>query len=187
MQLAASDRPGILPDVIDKSPVMWTWVRGAPLKRIDKAKAHYIKARAEGRYICDLNDKPVAYFHNLLDEDNRVQGFKIKGPALKDHEFSVRILNEKGDETIMFDANIPEMVAKAERQFNEYLKRGWTPYVISRDGKTRRRITAFNAEMKEITFVEPGDEKNEKPFREKLSNFVKSFGVVQVLPKTAKG
>jgi len=163
--------------LLNLAPMIVPWTKNHNYQ-IEKAKSRYIQARSEGRLITNLDDKPIDRFHpDLL-------GFKIKGPALKDDEFSVRILNDLGDETIMFSSAIPEQVAAAEKKFGEYMAKGWTAYVVSRDGKKKRQITAFNAEMCEITFVEPG---KTTPLKEKLTTFVKSFGVVQMLPKTVPG
>jgi hypothetical protein len=147
-------------------------------KQVEDAKKVYQQARREHREITDMDDKSIEFFHPSL------LGFKIKGKALKDGEFSMRILNEKGDETLIWNSNDPDQVRESAKLFKEYVEKGWTAYAISADGSMKRKVTVFNAELLEVTFEEIG---SGKTIKEKLSSFVKSFKQVQMQPKTYPG
>jgi hypothetical protein len=164
--------------MLNLAPLEISWTKGH-LKQIEKAKAFYQQARRESRIVTDLEDHPLEYF------DPGLLGIKIKEVALQDGEFSLRILNEHGDETITFSANFSEQVKAAEKKFDEYLKKGWTAYAVSGDGKRKRRITSFNANLQEITFLEVGEDG--KTFRENLKSFFKGFSQVQMVSQTRPG
>lgn len=148
-------------------------------RQIEDSKKIYQQARREGREIRDLEDNIVEFFHPDME------GFKILGKALKDGEFSFRILNEKGDETIVWDSRNPDQIAEAAKTFKDYIAKGWTAYAVSADGTMKRKVTHFNHELLEVTFEEPGKEGTS--WKDKLSNFVKGFSQVQLQPATYKG
>jgi len=148
------------------------------LKEVEEAKKIYQKARLQQRLIVNLNGTPIEFFHPSL------LGFEIRGKALNEGQFSVRILNEKGDETLIWDSNDPQEIAEAAAKFSSYLNKGWTAYAVSPDGRFKRKIKFFDSATLEITFQEPGKEKS---FKEKLSSFVGKFPALTMLPKTYPG
>lgn len=147
-------------------------------KEVEEAKKIYQQARREQREIITLAGQTIEFFHPSL------KGFEIKGKALKLGEFSVRILNEKGDETLIWDSNDPDEIEEAAKIFSDYLNKGWTPYAVSPNGDLKRKVRYFNPELMEVTFVEPG---KEKTFTQKLRDFVQAFPAVTMLPKTYPG
>jgi len=147
-------------------------------KEVEEAKKIYQQARREIREIVTLAGIPIEFFHPSLE------GFEIKGKALKAGQFSVRILNEKGDETVVWDSNDPDEIEEAAKLFSNYLNKGWTPYAVSTDGSMRRKVKYFNPELMEVTFLEPG---KEKTATQKLKEFVKECPAVTILPKTYAG
>jgi hypothetical protein len=143
-------------------------------KEIEEAKSIYQKAREQNREIEDLFGNMVEYFRPSL------KGFRIKGQRLKPHQFSMRILNEKGDETLIWDSRDPDEVKEAAKIFNKYIEKGWRAFATDIEGNRSRRIRAFDAEKEEVIFEEDNT-------KEKLQKFVGKFSEIKVLPKTYPG
>lgn len=162
---------------MNNAPLIVSWDENKP-KEVEEAKKLYQKARKELREIVDLEGRVLEYFSPLLG------GFEIKGKQLSSTQFSMRILNETGDETIIWDASQEKEVREAAKLFSSYLERGWEAFAISEDGSRKRRIKRFNAELQEITFT---DVTSEKEFKSTLSKFVDKFKQIQMLPKTRPG
>ena len=143
---------------------------GSNKREVEEAKTLYRSARKEGRIIVDMAGAIVQGFKASL------LGFCIMEKALSDTQFSMRIINETGDQLVVWDSNIKKEVKEAEKLFTEYLGKGWKAYAINQNGDRGRRITHFNAELEEVTF----DDKEKMS----ISKFAESFGKVQMLPKT---
>ena len=142
------------------------------LKEIEEAKVKYQQARREHRRITTLEGTPVEGFRaNLL-------AFRILQPELSETQFTVRLINDTGDELLIWDSIVKSEVAEAGKVFTEYLEKGWKAYAVTPDGKLGQRIVKFDAALEEVHFA---DKKTLK-----LDAFVKSFKQVQVLPKTRK-
>jgi len=144
-------------------------------REIEEAKTYYRKARAAGRKIVDMEGNPVEHFHPAL------QGFKILESELRDHEFAMRLINETGDETVIWDSRDPDEVKEAERRFKEYTDKGWKAYAVDASGKLAGRIRSFGADACEVVFKEGRDWKGD------LKKFVESFKRVEMLPRTYPG
>jgi hypothetical protein len=145
------------------------------LKQVDEAKKKYIQARGQERIITDFQG-------NRLDRfPASTGGFVIGECALRDDQFAFRIFDETGDRRIIWNASDPSQIREAQREFDKYLKKGWKPYAINRDGSVGKRIHGFDAEAEEIIFDEKGG------VREKLKGFAAKFKEVKMMPRTYPG
>lgn len=146
-------------------------------KETEWAKEQYRKARIEKRIIQNENYQEIQAFREALG------CFLIKEVAVVAHQISGRVYDDTGDRRIIWDFRDPFEIQDAEKLFNEYVNnKGYRAYGIDRAGhkdKTKR-IYNFNSSLEEIII----DETNVKL---KLQDFVKSFGEIQLLPKTRPG
>ena len=140
------------------------------LKEIEDAKTIYRQARQAGRIIVDMVGGTIGGFRASL------KAFKVLEKALSDTQFSMRIINETGDELVIWDSNIKKEVNEASKLFEKYLKKGWRAYAINDDGTTGIRIVSFDSDLEEVIF----DDKTSI----NIKKFAESFGKVQLLPKT---
>ena len=147
-----------------------SWDENANLKMIDEVKSIYIKAKNEGYDIVDLDGKSIEVFKPSL------LGFKILEKKLTQTQFSMRILNETGDELLIWDSVSKKEVQEAQKRFDEYIAKGWRAYAVNSDGSTGKRIRTFDADIEELTFADD--------MKMSFSKFVKSFGKIQMTPKT---
>lgn len=142
------------------------------LKQIEEAKKLYQQARREHRKITTIGGEIIEGFRaNLL-------AFRIESPELSDTQFSVRLVNDTGDELLIWDSKVKDEIGEAARVFAEYLEKGWKAYAVSPEGALGQRIVRFDASLEEVSFA---DKRTLK-----LEAFVKTFKQVQVLPKTWK-
>lgn len=144
-------------------------------KETEEAKSLYIQSKRQFRLIVNVKDEPVHNFKDVVD----LGYFKIKEVQLAPNQVAMRILNEKGDETVIWDVNDPDEIQEAANRFQGYLDKGWRAFAIDPNGKKHRRIRQFNATLEEISFEEGSINK--------LKDFVKSFRKIEVTPKTRAG
>jgi len=164
-------------------------------RQVEEAKKVYQEARKSGRLITDIDGKTIANFHPSL------QGFIIKETELKENEFAVRVLDETGDRRLIWDASDPDQIKEAARLFDEYLKKGWRAYSVDTKGEKRRKILRFDVDTLEIFFVEKTakeivtnfaetikkEEVNEISKQDKISNFIKAYKDIKLVPRTFPG
>lgn len=156
---------------IGKTRVEWN-----PLnkKEVDEAKQQYLQARKLNRSICGLDHNPIERFSASSG------GFIIGDTCLGDSEISVRLVNETGDERLVWNVNDSKQVSESAKRFQGYLDKGWKAYCIREDGSRGQRIYGFDANTEEVIF-------DDKTTREKLKNFAKKFKKVELLPRTFPG
>lgn len=140
------------------------------LKEIEDAKTIYRQARQAGRVIVDMVGNTIDGFKSSL------KSFKVLEKALSETQFSMRIINDTGDELVIWDSNIKKEVKEAGKLFEKYLNKGWKAYAINDDGTKGIRIVSFDADLEEVVF----DDKTSI----NIKKFAESFGKVQLLPKT---
>ena len=147
-------------------------------REVEAAKRQYQAARARGDSIVTLDGHPVTSFRPALAAFRAV-------PSLNDNQVHIRIIDDSGDRSIIWDSTHQGEVDAAARIFAEYLAKGWKGYAISRDGSLKRRVLVFSALAEEIVLVDPKDDSN-KISKTKVQ-FIREFGSLQALPKTWKG
>ena len=153
---------------------MVVWHAATPLE-VDDARAIFDAHMADDDLIVDSDG-------NVLDEfDPRLEFFKVLGQqAQKPSQMLLQILDESGDQRIIWDAEEKAEVAKAAKKFADYLERGWKAYAIDVSGKKGKRIHSFDPEREEILF-------DDRTTKQKLADFAKSFKSIRMLPKTLSG
>lgn len=149
---------------------------GNDRKQTEDAKTYYRQARMEGRRITNHKGEDVQAFRSDL------QTIVICQTELKDGEFSMHILDETGDRRLIWRADRPEEVNEAAEIFDSYVKKGWKPYGVRRDGTKSARVRRFDPKAQEIYFDDDPKAKGES-----FKNFIKSFTEVRMLPKTTPG
>jgi len=167
-------------------------------KEVDEAKKIYLKARREGRNVLDSHGNPIERFSPSLGN------ILIKETELKKDELFLRIFDKTGDRRIIWNAKEPDEIKEAKSLYDEYVKKGWKPYAITRSGAKGYRIYEFDPLKEEIVIddrtVEDkmkafssaiGREKKPEPpkrtVKQKLDTFVKNFKEVKMMPSTYAG
>lgn len=140
------------------------------------------EARADFENNAALKNVMTDESGNMLDEFNPDMGsFKVLGQlASLPTQALLQILDESGDQRLIWDADNKAEIARAAKKFAEYLEKGWKPYAITVNGKRGKRIHSFDPEREEIVF-------DDRTTKQKLSEFVKSFKTIRMLPKTFPG
>lgn len=144
-------------------------------KQTDEAKTKYIAAKADGRSV--LHPESGARIERWADVRD---GFVVAEPETQPHELALRILDDTGDQRIVWDLRDKKQIEEAKRKFDELVSKGWKPYAIDRNGNKGRRIYAFDAVKEELIF-------DDKTTKVKLKDFASKFKRVEVLPKTTPG
>jgi len=140
-------------------------------KEIEESKKIYQQAKKEYRKIVDLDGQPISCFKPELLR------FLIKAIELKEGQFELRFFDETGDRRLIWDSKSRGEIKEASKIFEDYIKKGWRAYAISKDGKLKNRIRSFNADTEEIIF-------DEESLKNTFKEFVKTFTEVKMLPAT---
>lgn len=143
-------------------------------KQVDEAKKHYVEAKKQNRKIISLDGKPIEKFSPSFG------GLIISSMETKPDEILVRLVNETGDERVVWNVNDPNQVKESCERFQQYLNKGWKAYAIRHDGSRGIRLFAFDAGLQEVTF-------DDKSTRQRLKDFAKSFSKIEILPRTFPG
>lgn len=160
---------------MNAAPIIMQWDTDNK-KDIEQAKDIFRTAKYQNRLLENDKGDVIEHFADVVNRGYfRIRAFTPERETI----VSLRIINEKGDETIFWDAVDKQQVKEAADKFTDYLGKGWKAYAVTDAGKKHRRIFEFNAEFEEITF--------EEGFKTKLQDFVKSFKTVKMLPKTYPG
>ena len=170
MNVAFKEEPTVGPLVVE-------WDPERP-REVEAAKRQYQAARARGDQIEQLDGTVVSVFRPTL------AAFRAL-PGQRAGHVHIRIIDDSGDRSIVWDATHRGEVDAAAKIFADYLAKGWKGYAISRDGSLKRRILVFSPAAEEIVLVDPKDE-SQKITKTK-QQFIREFGSVQALPKTWKG
>ena len=143
-------------------------------KDTEAAKSIFMQAKKENRTLVTEDTKVINHFSEIV----HIGAFKVLESLLTEQQILMRILNEKGDETIIWDSLLKKEVKEAEDVFHKYIDKGWKAYAIQFDGTRGRRIKTFRPTMEEISF---SDEKLS------LKEFRAKFNKIEVLPSTYPG
>lgn len=157
------------------------------LKQADEAKSIYQQMRLTQRRIIDENDKSVQSFREVAS----FGFFKVLAAVLNDDELAFRILDNTGDQRLIWNLKNPNQVAEAKERFEKHIKSGGRAYAIFRDGSKAHRIKSFLEEREEVILEDktPSGSKAPKVVEVKsvLRDFVKRIYEVKLVPKTYPG
>ena len=82
---------------------------------------------------------------------SKEEGEIIMDPPLKgDHIGVMRILSQNGDDRVIWDRRDKGQVKEAMKKFLDFIKRGFTAYVVGGDGKKGHKIDTFDPGLEEI-------------------------------------
>jgi hypothetical protein len=95
---------------------------------------------------------------SLIDKgfelDNGADGEARLTPPKKDPHIGVfRILNQNGDDRVIWDRREPSEVKEAYKKFKELLTKGYVAYAATSDGRKGHKITEFDPGLEEIILV----------------------------------
>jgi len=116
------------------------------LKQIDEAKAKVIHYLKKGYQIVTVSGEKVEKFRPALEEVI-IKAEKIVGKRV------LKILNEKGDERLVWNKDNGKEAMDAKKKFLEFVKKGHTAYSLDATGQKKRKITEFDVDSEEILMV----------------------------------
>jgi hypothetical protein len=117
------------------------------LKEIDEAKTEYRKYKALGYQIVKADGTPLDRFMPALEE--------IVVKAKKVYQRVLKVLNEKGDERIVWDKENGRQAKEAKAKFEEFLKKNYMAFSVNSKGEKNRKIDEFDVDAEEIMMVPP--------------------------------
>jgi hypothetical protein len=120
------------------------------LKEIDEAKKKYREYRSGGYLILKSDGTPLERFLPSLEEII-IKAKKIGQLGQK----VMRILNEKGDERIVWDKDNGPQAKEAKAKFEELLGKKYMAFSVDSAGKKNRQIEEFDVDAEEILMVPP--------------------------------
>ena len=124
-----------------------TWDR-ARLKEIDEAKTMILKYRRMGYPVLKEDGTEMERFDPSLEEV-LIKAQRIMGKK------TLKILNEHGDERLVWDMNNGREAKEAKKKFLDYINKGYKAYSVDTEGTKNRRISEFDVEAEEILMVPP--------------------------------
>jgi hypothetical protein len=124
-----------------------TWDR-ARLKEIDEAKTMILKYRRMGYSVLKEDGTEMERFDPSLEEV-LIKAQRIMGKK------TLKILNEHGDERLVWDMNNGKEAKEAKKKFLDYINKGYKAYSVDAEGGKNRRIEEFDVDAEEILMVPP--------------------------------
>ena len=118
-------------------------------RQVEQAKKWFVAFKRQGVPIQDKSGKTVQFFRPHYEE--------LVAKASVEHagNRTMKILCEKGDERVVWDANNGHQAKQAKDRFIELLKKGYSAYSVDTKGKKSRRIEEFDVEAEEILMIPP--------------------------------
>jgi hypothetical protein len=118
-------------------------------KQVEEAKQWFVAFKRKGVPIQDTNGKPVQFFRPHYEE--------LVAMATVDHigNRTLKILNDKGDERVVWDSNNGKQAKEAKDKFLSLVKSGYSAYSVDAKGKKNHRIDEFDVEAEEILMIPP--------------------------------
>ena len=117
------------------------------LKQIDEAKSKIRQYRAKGYQIVKADGSPLIRFHPSIEEV--IVKFK------KTTQRMMKILNNTGDDRIIWDKDDGQEAKEAKAKFEELIKKGYKAYSVDVNGQKNRRIEEFDVDAEEILMIPP--------------------------------
>jgi hypothetical protein len=117
------------------------------LRQIDKAKSEYRKYRSKGYDILKSDGTPLERFLPSLEE--------IIVKAHRTCKRVLKILNEKGDERLVWDKENGKQAKEAKAKFEELMAKGYMAFSVDSQGNKNRKIVEFDVDSEEILLIPP--------------------------------
>ena len=77
------------------------------------------------------------------------------GDSLKPNQFCFRVMNENGDDRLVWDSKSLDELKEAKKAFVELVKQGMTPYRVGTNGKASAEIMKeFDPKAEEVIFMD---------------------------------
>jgi hypothetical protein len=126
------------------SIVMWD---PSHKKEIEEAKKEYLKYKKLGHTILKPDGSTMEQFEPSIGQI-KILAEKVKKSVLK-------ILNDKGDERIIWSKENGKQAKKAKEQFEELIEKKYKAYSVNTKGKKKTQITEFDVDAEEIIMIPP--------------------------------
>lgn len=75
---------------------------------------------------------------------------EMRAPEPTEHDLIFRVLSNNGDDRLIWDRRNPKEVEEARGKFDDYVAKGYKPYVCRRDGTKGSKIESFDALLQEV-------------------------------------
>jgi len=129
-------------DLVMDRRIVWD---SRKLKEVDEAKATIRGYRSKGYLITKADGTPLDKFIPSLEE--------VVVKAQKVAKRVMKILNEKGDERLVWDKENGKEAKEAKAKFEDLIAKGYTAYSVDSSGKKNRKIEEFDVDAEEILMV----------------------------------
>lgn len=129
-------------ELIMDQRIVWN---SSHLKQIDEAKKTYLKFKKLGYVITKIDGKVLERFIPSLEE--------LIVKAQKTTKRVMKILNEMGDERLVWEKENGKQAKEAKAKFIKLLDDGYKAYSVDRGGNKNRRIEEFDIDAEEILMV----------------------------------
>jgi chlorite dismutase len=118
------------------------------LKEVDEAKAEYRKYRAQGYEIQKpdgtIIDRFMPYLEELIVKAKKICNLHV-----------MKILNDKGDERLVWDKENGKQAKEAKVKFEELLGKKYMAFSVDTQGNKNRKIEEFDVDAEEILMIPP--------------------------------
>jgi len=116
-------------------------------KQVEEAKQWFVAFKRKGVVIQNAEGKPVQYFRPHYEELVAIADKDVSGNR------TLKILCDKGDERVVWDANNGRQAKEAKEKFLDLVKNGYSAYSVDSRGRKNRRIDEFDVEAEEILMI----------------------------------
>ena len=114
-------------------------------KEVEEAKKIILNFKKSGHKILLSNGNLMKYFRPSYEE------VVIKAEKL--FKSIMKILNDTGDERLVWDSNDGKEALQAKERFKKLIDQGYTAFSVNSKGDKKNRITEFDVEAEEIIMV----------------------------------
>lgn len=114
-------------------------------KEVEQAKKTLMEFKRKGYELLKPDGKIMERFSPILEEVRVL----TKGVA----KSVMKILDDTGDERIVWDKDNGREAKQAKKKFLELLKKGYTAFSVDHQSEKNRKITEFDIDAEEILMV----------------------------------
>lgn len=114
-------------------------------KEIEQAKKILMAFKRKGYELLKSDGTVMERFNSTLEEVKVI----AKGVA----KSVLKILDESGDDRLVWDKDNGREAKQAKKKFNDLIKDGYSAFSVDHDGEKNRKITEFDVDAEEILMV----------------------------------
>lgn len=114
-------------------------------KQVEEAKVQVLRFKRLGYDILLANGKTMVWFRPYYEQ--------VLVKARRVCKCVMRVLNDSGDDRIVWDRDNGFEAMDAKKKFEDLLRKGYKAYSVRADGKKGRRIKEFDVDAEDIIMV----------------------------------